>query len=146
MVDSGWDGVVLQLGCWRRLWTGTKGVAARGVVDLIDREKGCIFGVRQKSSSEKFFGGDGWSGRRTAAGRIVYSRRSVEKRKDKGKAIVQEDESVPKKSKKQQEKERLGHEEAIRLQEQIDEEERKRIARDAKIAIQLQEEINKAGQ
>nr|GEZ69968.1 hypothetical protein [Tanacetum cinerariifolium] len=30
MVDSGWDGVVLQLGWWRRLWTGTKGVAARG--------------------------------------------------------------------------------------------------------------------
>ncbi|GJS02788.1 putative ribonuclease H-like domain-containing protein [Tanacetum coccineum] len=38
------------------------------------------------------------------------------------------------------------HEEAIRLQEQIDEEERKRIARDAKIAKRLQEEINKATQ
>ncbi|GJU68867.1 ribonuclease H-like domain-containing protein [Tanacetum coccineum] len=54
-------------------------------------------------------------------------------------------ESVQKKSKKQLEQERLSHEEAIRLQEQIDEEERKRIARDAKIAKQLQEEYDKAG-
>ncbi|GJR65929.1 putative ribonuclease H-like domain-containing protein [Tanacetum coccineum] len=40
---------------------------------------------------------------------------------------------------------KLGHEEAIRLQEQINEEERKRIARDAEIAKQLQEEYDKAG-
>ncbi|GKA17307.1 hypothetical protein Tco_0697144 [Tanacetum coccineum] len=39
-----------------------------------------------------------------------------------------------KKSKKQLEQERLGHEEAIRLQEQINEEERQRIARDAEIS------------
>ncbi|GKA45373.1 hypothetical protein Tco_0738169 [Tanacetum coccineum] len=39
-----------------------------------------------------------------------------------------------KKSKKQLEQERLGHEEAIRLQEQINEEEKQRIARDAEIA------------
>ncbi|GJX82026.1 hypothetical protein Tco_0331507 [Tanacetum coccineum] len=51
-----------------------------------------------------------------------------------------------KKTKKQLEQERLRHEEAIRLQEQIDEEERQRIARDAEIAKQLQEEINKATQ
>ncbi|GKE61359.1 hypothetical protein Tco_1511726, partial [Tanacetum coccineum] len=51
-----------------------------------------------------------------------------------------EDESVQKKSKKQEQEERLGHQEAIRLQEQIDEDERKRIARDAEIAKQLQEE------
>ncbi|GJW17812.1 hypothetical protein Tco_0025248 [Tanacetum coccineum] len=62
------------------------------------------------------------------------NKRSAEKRKDKGKAIMIEDESVQKKSKKQLEQERLSHEEAIRLQEQIDEEERKRIARDAEIA------------
>ncbi|GJU37839.1 hypothetical protein Tco_1186193 [Tanacetum coccineum] len=49
-----------------------------------------------------------------------------------------------KKSKKQVQEERLGYEEAIRLQEQIDEEERKRIARDAEIAKQLQEEYDKA--
>ncbi|GJX60167.1 hypothetical protein Tco_0291557 [Tanacetum coccineum] len=81
----------------------------------------------------------------TAAANLVYIRRSAEKRKDKGKAIMIEDESVQKKSKKQLEQERLSHEEAIRLQEQIDEEERKRIARDAKIAKQLQEEYDKAG-
>ncbi|GKA50421.1 hypothetical protein Tco_0743494 [Tanacetum coccineum] len=49
------------------------------------------------------------------------------------------------KSKKQVQEENLGHEKDIRLQEQIDEEERKRIARDAKIAKQLQEEFDKAG-
>ncbi|GKD54001.1 hypothetical protein Tco_1287388 [Tanacetum coccineum] len=80
----------------------------------------------------------------TAAESLVYIRRSAKKKKDKGKAIMIEDESVQKKSKKQVQEERLGHEEAIRLQEQIDEEERKRIARDAKIAKQLQEEYDKA--
>ncbi|GJS90787.1 putative ribonuclease H-like domain-containing protein [Tanacetum coccineum] len=81
----------------------------------------------------------------TAAESLVYIRRSEKKKKDKGKAIIIEDESVPKKSKKQEQEERLGHEEAVRLQEQIDEEERKRIARDAEIAKQLQEEYDKAG-
>ncbi|GJS21275.1 hypothetical protein Tco_0449907 [Tanacetum coccineum] len=81
----------------------------------------------------------------TAAANLVYIRRSAEKRKDKGKAIMIEDESVQKKSKKQLEQERLSNEEAIRLQEQIDEEERKRIAKDAEIAKQLQEEYDKAG-
>nr|GEW09320.1 putative ribonuclease H-like domain-containing protein [Tanacetum cinerariifolium] len=47
-------------------------------------------------------------------------------------------------SKKQLEQERLGHEEAIRLQEQIFEEERQRISKDAKIAKQLQEAIAEA--
>ncbi|GKA24281.1 hypothetical protein Tco_0710314 [Tanacetum coccineum] len=54
--------------------------------------------------------------------RQVYIRRSAEKRKDKGKSIMKDDESVQKKTKKQLEQERLGHEEAIRLQEQINEE------------------------
>ncbi|GKF28445.1 hypothetical protein Tco_0094787, partial [Tanacetum coccineum] len=75
----------------------------------------------------------------TAAANLVYIRRSAEKRKDKGKAIMIEDESVQKKSNKKLEQERLSHEEAIRLQEQIDDEERKRIVRDAEIAKQLQE-------
>ncbi|GJT26949.1 hypothetical protein Tco_0907224 [Tanacetum coccineum] len=70
----------------------------------------------------------------TAAANLVYIKRSAEKRKDKGKAIMKEDEFVQKKSKKQLEEERLGHEEAIRLQEQINDEENQRIARDAKIA------------
>ncbi|GJY54507.1 hypothetical protein Tco_0446171 [Tanacetum coccineum] len=61
----------------------------------------------------------------TAATNLVYIRRSAEKRKDKGKTIMKEDESVQKKTKKQLEQERLGHEEAIRLQEQINEEENK---------------------
>ncbi|GJU60633.1 hypothetical protein Tco_1238399 [Tanacetum coccineum] len=82
----------------------------------------------------------------TAVENLVYIRRSAEKRKDKGKAIMKEDESVEKKTKKQLEQERLGHEEAIRLQEQINEEERQRIARDAKIAKQLQEEFDRARQ
>ncbi|GKE65997.1 hypothetical protein Tco_1520158, partial [Tanacetum coccineum] len=51
-----------------------------------------------------------------------------------------------KKTKKQLKQERLGHEEAIRLQEQINEEERQRIARDAEIAKQLQEEFDRARQ
>ncbi|GKF09977.1 hypothetical protein Tco_0044201, partial [Tanacetum coccineum] len=78
--------------------------------------------------------------------RQVYIRRSEEKRKDKGKAIMKDDESVQKKTKKQLEQERLGHKEAIRLQEQINEEERQRIARYAEIAKQLQEEIDIARQ
>ncbi|GJT10802.1 hypothetical protein Tco_0857844, partial [Tanacetum coccineum] len=40
------------------------------------------------------------------------------KRKDKGKAIMKEDDFVQKKTKKQLEQERLSHEAAIRLQEQ----------------------------
>ncbi|GJS69174.1 hypothetical protein Tco_0702015 [Tanacetum coccineum] len=82
----------------------------------------------------------------TAAANLVYIRRSAEKRKDKGKAIMKEDESVQKKTKKQLEQERLGHEEAIRLQEQVNEEENQRIVRDAEIAKQLQEEFNRARQ
>ncbi|GJT98338.1 hypothetical protein Tco_1093856, partial [Tanacetum coccineum] len=57
----------------------------------------------------------------TAAANLLYIRRSAQKRKDKGKSFMKENES-------------------------IDEEERQRIARDAEIAKQLQEEINKATQ
>ncbi|GKB95592.1 hypothetical protein Tco_0981729, partial [Tanacetum coccineum] len=59
---------------------------------------------------------------------LVYIRRSVVKRKDKGKAIIEESEPTQTKTKVQQEQERLGFEEAQRLQEQFDEEERQRIA------------------
>nr|GEV73030.1 retrovirus-related Pol polyprotein from transposon TNT 1-94 [Tanacetum cinerariifolium] len=51
---------------------------------------------------------------------------------------------LTKKSKKHLEQERLGHEEAIRLQEQIFKKERQRIDRDAEIAKQLQEAIVEA--
>ncbi|GJR97797.1 hypothetical protein Tco_0269971 [Tanacetum coccineum] len=72
----------------------------------------------------------------STAGRVVYGRRSKEARKDKGKAIMTEPEPE-KKSKKLLEQERLGLEEAIRLQEQVDEEERAQRARDEEIARQL---------
>ncbi|GJY46156.1 hypothetical protein Tco_0435219 [Tanacetum coccineum] len=70
------------------------------------------------------------------AGRVVYGRRSKKARKDKDKAIMTEPEHE-KKSKKLLEQERLGLEEAIRLQEQVDKEERAQIARDEEIARQL---------
>ncbi|GJU12288.1 hypothetical protein Tco_1134684 [Tanacetum coccineum] len=73
---------------------------------------------------------------RSTAGRVVYGTRSKEERKDKGKAIMTEPEPE-KKSKKLLEQERLGLEDAIRLQEQVDEEERAQIARDEEIASQL---------
>ncbi|GKG31362.1 hypothetical protein Tco_0423850, partial [Tanacetum coccineum] len=40
----------------------------------------------------------------TATKNLVYIRRSAEKRKDKGKAIIKEDKSVQKKTKKQLER------------------------------------------
>ncbi|GKB47870.1 hypothetical protein Tco_0898623 [Tanacetum coccineum] len=58
---------------------------------------------------------------------LVYIRRSVAK--DKGKAKIDESESEKTKTKLQQRQERVGYEAAVRLQEQLDEEERKRIAR-----------------
>ncbi|GJZ36051.1 putative ribonuclease H-like domain-containing protein [Tanacetum coccineum] len=72
----------------------------------------------------------------STAGRVVYGRRSKEARKDKGKAIMTEPEPE-KKSKKLLEQERLGLEEAIRLQKQVDEEEKAQITRDEEIARQL---------
>ncbi|GJR53621.1 reverse transcriptase domain-containing protein, partial [Tanacetum coccineum] len=63
---------------------------------------------------------------RSTAGRVVYSRRSDEIRKDKGKAIMTELEPN-KKSKKELEQERLSFETSIRLQEQADEEKRHRL-------------------
>ncbi|GKF39821.1 hypothetical protein Tco_0119882 [Tanacetum coccineum] len=65
---------------------------------------------------------------KTAAESLVYIRRSAAKRKDKGKTIMKEAESVQKMTKLQLKQERLGLEEALRLQEQLDEEERQRIA------------------
>ncbi|GJV23216.1 hypothetical protein Tco_1375911 [Tanacetum coccineum] len=49
--------------------------------------------------------------------------------KDKGKDIMEEAETIQTKTKLQLEQERLGYEEALRLQAEIDEEERQRIAR-----------------
>ncbi|GJT93768.1 hypothetical protein Tco_1082613 [Tanacetum coccineum] len=77
----------------------------------------------------------------TAGGTVTYRRRSEEKRtrKDKGKAIMIESEPK-KKSKKELEQEKLSYAEAIRLQEQMDEEQRAQIARDEEIARQWDEE------
>ncbi|GJT54162.1 hypothetical protein Tco_0989216 [Tanacetum coccineum] len=77
----------------------------------------------------------------TAGRTVTYRRRSEEKRtrKDKGKAIMTEPEPK-KKSKKELEQERLSFAEAIRLQEQMDEEQRAQIARDEEIARQWDEE------
>ncbi|GJZ11075.1 hypothetical protein Tco_0545834, partial [Tanacetum coccineum] len=63
----------------------------------------------------------------TAAESLGYIIRSAAKSKDKGKAIIKEAEPVQKKTKLQLEHERLRLEEALRLQEQLDEEERQRI-------------------
>ncbi|GJY08233.1 hypothetical protein Tco_0375287 [Tanacetum coccineum] len=58
---------------------------------------------------------------------LVYIRRSAAK--DKGKAKMDESEPKQTKTKLQQRQERAGYEAAVRLQEQLDEEERKRIVR-----------------
>ncbi|GJT52542.1 putative ribonuclease H-like domain-containing protein [Tanacetum coccineum] len=73
----------------------------------------------------------------TAGGTVTYSRRNAEKRsrKDKGKAILIEEEPK-KKSKKDLEQEQLSYAEAVRLEEQMHEEQRAQIARDAEIAKQ----------
>ncbi|GKA48114.1 putative ribonuclease H-like domain-containing protein, partial [Tanacetum coccineum] len=64
--------------------------------------------------------------------------------KDKGKAIMTESEPEQTTTKLKQRQERAGYEAAIRLQEQLDEEESQRIARDAEVAQRLQEEIDAA--
>ncbi|GJZ13298.1 hypothetical protein Tco_0548528 [Tanacetum coccineum] len=79
------------------------------------------------------------------AGRTVtYRRKSEEQwtRKDKGKAIMTESEPK-KKSKKELEQERLSFAEAIRLEEQMNEEQRAQIARDEEISRQWDEEERK---
>nr|GEY12530.1 hypothetical protein [Tanacetum cinerariifolium] len=63
----------------------------------------------------------------TMAETLVYIRRSVAK--DKGKGIMTESEPIQTKKKLQQEQERLGYEAAVRLQEELDEEERQKMAR-----------------
>ncbi|GKC54794.1 hypothetical protein Tco_1077539, partial [Tanacetum coccineum] len=80
----------------------------------------------------------------TAGGIVTYSRRSTKKRsrQDKGKAILIEEERK-KKSKKDLEQEELSYAEAIRFEEQMNEEQRAQIARDAEIAKQWDEEERK---
>ncbi|GJU39010.1 hypothetical protein Tco_1191967 [Tanacetum coccineum] len=61
---------------------------------------------------------------------------------DKGKAILTESEPEQTTTKLKQRQERAGYEAAIRLQEQLDEEESQRITRDAEVAQRLQEEFD----
>ncbi|GKG15552.1 hypothetical protein Tco_0357875, partial [Tanacetum coccineum] len=73
----------------------------------------------------------------TSSGRISTAEESVNTDgasmpvviKDKGKAKMDESEPKQTKTKLQQRQERAGYEAAVRLQEQLNEEERKRIAR-----------------
>ncbi|GJS94767.1 putative ribonuclease H-like domain-containing protein [Tanacetum coccineum] len=62
----------------------------------------------------------------TIAETLVYIRRSAAK--DKGKGKMDESEPVQTKTKLQQEQERLGYEAVVRLQAELEEEERQRIA------------------
>ncbi|GKF92331.1 hypothetical protein Tco_0279050, partial [Tanacetum coccineum] len=80
----------------------------------------------------------------TAGGTVTYVRRSSEKRsrQDKGKAMIFEEEPK-KKLKKELEQERLSYAEAIRLEEQMNKEQRAQIARDEEIARQWDEEERK---
>ncbi|GJU67940.1 hypothetical protein Tco_1254199 [Tanacetum coccineum] len=64
--------------------------------------------------------------------------------KDKGKTIMTESKPEQITTKLKQRQERAGYEAAIRLQEQINEEESQRIARDAEVAQRLQEEFDAA--
>ncbi|GKA22384.1 putative ribonuclease H-like domain-containing protein [Tanacetum coccineum] len=64
--------------------------------------------------------------------------------KDKGKAIMTESKPEQTTTKLKQRQEKAGYEVAIRLQEQLNEEESQRIARDAEVAQWLQEEFDAA--
>ncbi|GJR16493.1 hypothetical protein Tco_0799145 [Tanacetum coccineum] len=59
---------------------------------------------------------------------VDVSTATISTAKDKGKGIMEESEPVQTKTKLQQEQERLGYEAALRLQDELEEEERQRIA------------------
>ncbi|GJZ00042.1 hypothetical protein Tco_0517471 [Tanacetum coccineum] len=92
------------------------------------------------------------SGRVSTASRIVSTAGMIQQvniiiplssaTKDKGKAIMTESEPKQTTTKLKQRQERAGYEAAIRLQEQLNEDESQRIARDAKVAQRLQEEFD----
>ncbi|GJV80416.1 hypothetical protein Tco_1516286 [Tanacetum coccineum] len=65
--------------------------------------------------------------------------------KDKGKDVITKSKPDQTALKLKDRQERAGYEAAIKLQEQRDQEESQRIARDAEIALRLQEEIDVAG-
>ncbi|GJT39928.1 retrovirus-related pol polyprotein from transposon TNT 1-94 [Tanacetum coccineum] len=65
----------------------------------------------------------------STAGAAVTTARAASASKDKGKGKIDESEPVQTKTKLQQEQERLGYEAAVRLQAELEEEERQRITR-----------------
>ncbi|GJV55497.1 hypothetical protein Tco_1456502 [Tanacetum coccineum] len=81
----------------------------------------------------------------STAGLVQEITSSSRASKDKGKAVIIESEPEQTASKLKERQERAGYEAAIKLQEQLDQEESQRIARDAEIALRLQEEIDAAG-
>ncbi|GJV18073.1 hypothetical protein Tco_1363396 [Tanacetum coccineum] len=78
----------------------------------------------------------------STAGMVQESTSSPRATKDKGKDIITESEPEQTTTKLKERQERAGYEAAVRLQEQLDQEESQRIARDAEIALRLQEEID----
>ncbi|GJV71472.1 hypothetical protein Tco_1491467 [Tanacetum coccineum] len=101
-----------------------------------------ILGKQEKSISEKgvlklLLGGWFFGATKGTASEVPVDEKR--KRKDKGKAIMIESEPK-KKSKKEIEQERLSFAEAIRLEEQMNEEQRAQIARDEEIARKWDEE------
>ncbi|GJW54988.1 hypothetical protein Tco_0099073 [Tanacetum coccineum] len=72
---------------------------------------------------------------------LVYIRRGEAKAKDKGNAKMEKSESTMTKTKRQQEQERLGFEVAVRLQAELDKEERQRISRAEGLIQELLQKI-----
>ncbi|GJS34085.1 putative ribonuclease H-like domain-containing protein [Tanacetum coccineum] len=79
------------------------------------------------------------------AGLVQENTSSSRASKDKGKVVITESDPEQTASKLKERQERAGYEAAIKLHEQLDQEESHRIARDAEIALRLQEEIDAAG-
>ncbi|GJZ85981.1 hypothetical protein Tco_0657591 [Tanacetum coccineum] len=80
----------------------------------------------------------------STTGMVQESIPSPRATKDKGKAFMTESKPEQTTTKLKQRQERARYEAVIRLQEQLDEDERQRIARDAEVAQKLQEEIDAA--
>ncbi|GJT88696.1 ribonuclease H-like domain-containing protein [Tanacetum coccineum] len=76
-----------------------------------------------------------------AAETLVYIKRSAAKAKDKGKSKMEESKSAMTKTKRQQEQERLGFEVSVRLQAELDKEERQRISRAGGLIQELLQKI-----
>ncbi|GJT94069.1 hypothetical protein Tco_1082914 [Tanacetum coccineum] len=81
----------------------------------------------------------------STAGLVQENTSSSRASKDKGKVVITESDPEQTASKLKERQERAGYEAAIKLHEQLDQEESHRNAKDAEIALRLQEEIDAAG-